>query len=127
MGKRIGKVLDMGYHRNGVGGEGFWTILFEGPGRKFSRSKGHTYVATFFPNDENEVRTAVLLVSDLIRGNAKGTMRGDYFHDELKELVDNYEWPHQKRTRLEREGITVANPVKLNDRRAAIEHTKAKG
>lgn len=122
MDKRVGKVLDMGYHRNG-GGEGFWTIIFEGA----RGEEGCSYVATFFPNDENEVRTAVLLVSDLVRGNAKGTMRGDWFHDELKVIVENYEWPHQKRTRLEQEGTVVANPVKLSDRRAAIEHTKAKG
>ena len=116
--KRVGLVVDMGYHRNGISGEGFWTIIFEGA--KGTEAENKSYVATFFPNDEAECRTAVLLVDDLIRGNAKGTMRGDYFHDELKALVDNYEWPHEKQERLEREGGIV-------NRRAAIEHTKAKG
>lgn len=112
----VGKVLDMGYHRNGSSGEGFWTIIFEGA--KDSDVEGEVFVATYFsPDDgEEEKRMAVLRVKELAYGNAQDCIRGDNFHYELKKLVDNYEWPHEKRERLE----------KKSDRRAAIEHTRAK-
>jgi hypothetical protein len=114
----IGEVVDMDYHRNGISGIGFWTIIFEASDE--SDCAGQTFVATYFPNDENECFTAVLRLNDLTKGNSGGCMRGDHFHDELKTLVDNYEWPHEKRERLEREG-------NMTKRREAIEHTKAKG
>ena len=118
MSKRVGLVVDMSYHRNGVSGRGFWTILFEGA--KGSDIEGESFVATYFPGGD-EICTAVLRLDPLIAGNADNCMRGDTFHDELKALVDNYEWPHERRERMEREGLKPVN------RRAAIEHTKAKG
>jgi hypothetical protein len=112
----VGKVVDMDYHRNGISGEGFWTIIFEGG--EGSDCAGQTFVATFFPNEENECFTAVLRLNDLTKANAGGCMRGDHFHDELKVIVENYEWPADKRERLEREG-------NMTNRRAAIEHSRA--
>lgn len=112
MSKRVvGRVIDMGYHRNGVSGEGFWTIIFEGADG--SDVAGEVFVATYFGDDDDVIRTAVLRVKSLAYGDANDGMRGDAFHDELKALAENYVWPHEQ-------------PEPTVNRRAAIEHTKAK-
>lgn len=114
---RVGRVIDMDYHRNGVTGEGFWCIIFEGS--KHSDVAGEVFVATYFGDDDDVIRTAILRVKSIAHGNAHDDMRGDVFHDELKALVDNYVWPVFKQPQQHR-SPTV-------NRRAAIEHTKAKG
>ncbi len=106
----VGDVLDMGYHRNGVGGEGFWTIIFRG--HEHCDCAGELFVATYFENDENAIRTAVLRVRAIEAGDAQTALRGDRFHDELKTLVENYVWPHEVNDKV--------------DRRAAIAHTRKK-
>ena len=116
--KRVGHVTDICYHRNGSGGNGFWTILFEGHEDSLDIA-GKSFVATVFLDDEeeHEINTAVLALNPLVRGAANFCMRGDAFHGELKALCENHDWDeHKKRP----------HPKKPN-RRAAIEHTKAKG
>ncbi len=94
--KRVGHVTDMYYHRNGVGGNGFWTILFEGA-KESPDIAGKSFVATLF-EEEHEINTAVLELDPLVRGVANHCMRGDAFHDELKSLCDNFDWDaHKKR------------------------------
>ena len=117
MAKRVGHVSDIHYHRNGVQGNGFWTILFEGA-KESPDLAGKSYVATFFEDQDGDGHnTAVLALDPLVRGDATYCMRGDAFHDELKQHVDGYDWDeHKKRP----------HPKKPN-RRAAIAHTKAKG
>jgi hypothetical protein len=113
--KLVGRVIDMGYHRNGVSGSGFWTIIFEGK----LENRGRKFTAVYFENENNrEILTAVLAVDSLVDGNANLCWRGDAFHRELKKLVENYEWPHEKRERAEKEKNSP-------NRRGAIAHTKS--
>lgn len=81
--KLVGEVLDMSYHRNGVSGRGFWTVLFVGHPEADSLVAGNTFVATFFPADESEDEDwdveaciSVLRLSDLNDGNAEHVERG---------------------------------------------------
>jgi len=108
--KHVGHVTDIHYHRNGVTCNGFWTILFDGV--KGSDGEGKFFVATYF---EGEMNTAVLELDPLIRGEAHNCLRGDVFHDELKQLAENFDWSR----------VNERKP--RPNRRAAIAHTKAKG
>jgi hypothetical protein len=102
----------MYYHRNGVSGNGFWTILFEGA--KGGDLEGRSFVATYF-EEEHQINTAVLDLEPLIRGEANHCIRGDDFHGEIKALVDKFDWDKPRPL-----------PKQAINRRAAIEHTKAK-
>ena len=104
-GKLVGDVTDMSYHRNGSGGRGFWSILFEGHPGAEDLVANHTFIATFFPADEvdedgdyegTEACVAVLRVNDISKGNLHFGWRGDNFQDELQALVDSYVWPFDR-------------------------------
>ena len=96
MTKTVGEVLDMSYHRNGISGRGFWTIIFTGAPK--TDEADQTFVATFFPEEEMdgspnvEACVAVLLIGDLVDRCASNGWRGDYFHNELQTLVDEFDW-----------------------------------
>jgi len=111
--KRVGTVVDMSFHRNGSSGNPFWTILFAGH-KDSPDLAGRTFVATYF---EDEGNTAVLELAPLIRGEANHCMRGDVFHNELKELAENFDWTKDAHT---------SNSHEEPNRRGAIAHTKAK-
>ena len=125
--KLVGEVIDMSFHRNGISGRGFWTILFKGT------TVGGVFVATFFPKGEfvsedgdlvdgEEACVAVLRLEDLKEGNAKTTWRGDNFHDELQSLVDGFTWEHDRNPQVEYDGAGR----EMTDRRGAIKAQKAK-
>ncbi len=133
--KTVGDVLDMSYHRNGVSGRGFWTILFMGHEDADSNTiAGFRFVATFFPwepenskDDSDEFSTveacvAVLRVQDLAVGNAEMAWRGDHFHDELQKLVDNYVWKYDRTDGVQTDGAGR----EMTNRRGAIRAQKAK-
>ena len=119
----VGPVLDMSYHRNGVSGRGFWTILFEGhPDSEEKSIKQHAFVATFFPREEDEdgntleeACVSVLRLRDLNAKNAERSWRGDNFHAELAILVQDYVWTHDRPVPTDPE----------QTRRAAIKDQKA--
>ena len=132
--KLVGEVLDMSYHRNGVSGRGFWTILFEGNKHADSLVKGHRFVATFFhkedgETDENgnsyvpeEACVAVLRLADLNEGNAELAWRGDHFQQELQHIVDTFVWKSDRAT-----GVLVDGAGReMTNRRAAIKAQKEK-
>lgn len=133
-GKVVGKCLDMSYHRNGVSGRGFWTILFEGHPSAEKLIANFTFVATFFPrepdnpeDDSDEFDTieacvAVLRLNDINKGNADMAWRGDHFHDELQKLVDSYVWRFDRDEGKEYDGAGR----EVNHRREAILAQKAK-
>jgi hypothetical protein len=124
----------MSYHRNGVSGRGFWTILFRGHDDADSLVKGHLFVATFFPKEDGEedeegtswvpeeACVAVLRLDDLNEGNAEQAWRGDHFQGELQVLVDSYVWKFDRNERVEYDGAGR----ELTDRRGAIRAQKAK-
>jgi hypothetical protein len=132
-GKLVGNVLNMSYHRNGVSGRGFWTILFEGHKDSEKLIAGYTFVATFFPPielDEDEDETyesaeacvAVLRVSDIVKGNTQAAWRGDNFHGELQHLVDSYVWASDRPKDRQLDGAGR----EITDRRGAIKAQKAR-
>jgi len=134
-GRLVGEVLDMSYHRNGVSGRGFWTILFVGhDDAEITTIAGFRFVATFFPrepdnpaDDSDEFSTveacvAVLRVQDLREGNADIAWRGDHFHDELQKLVDNYVPKHERTGGVQTDGTGR----EMTNRRGAIRAQKAK-
>jgi hypothetical protein len=132
IGKKVGEVLDMCYHRNGTSGRGFWTILFKGHSNASSKVAGHTFVATYFPGEESADEdpedyreaeaacVAVLRLGDLDQGHANQCWRGDAFESELATLVDNFIWPHERGVEPE----ATFDPSM--GRRAAIKAQKAK-
>ena len=133
--RTVGEVLDMSYHRNGVSGRGFWTILFLGHEDADSNTiAGLRFVATLFPRppgfrapDDSaefvaEACVAVLRVQDLEAGDANMAWRGDHFHDELQKIVDNFV-PKRNRT----SGVqTDGAGREMTNRRGAIQAQKAK-
>lgn len=129
--KVVGECLGMSYHRNGVSGRGFWTILFRGHDDADSLVKGNLFVATFFPKEEGdeeedipdvEACVAVLRLDDLNAGDAEQAWRGDHFHTELQALVKGYVWSFDRNERAEYDGAGR----ELTNRREAIRAQKAK-
>lgn len=119
----------MSYHRNGVSGRGFWTILFEGHSDADSIVAGHTFVATFFPAEEFEedfedveACTAVLRLSDLNDSNAEQAWRGDNFQSEIEAIVRGFVWKFDRDEKREYNGAGQ----EINRRREAILAQKAK-
>ncbi len=131
----MGEVLDMSYHRNGVSGRGFWTILFVGhEDAEVTTIAGFRFVATFFPREPDnpaddrdgqtpvEACVSVLRVQDLNDGNAENAWRGDHFHDELQNLVDSYVWEFDRTDGVQTDGAGR----EMTNRRGAIRAQKAK-
>jgi hypothetical protein len=87
----VGRVLDVGYHRNGVCGAGFWTVLFVGHKDADETVRGSRFVATRFDHgtlDSSDLRIAVLRVDDLDHGDANNCWRGDNFADEIDAIIE---------------------------------------
>lgn len=123
----------MSYHRNGVSGRGFWTILFVGHEDAGNTVAGFRFVATFFPREpENpeddrydqpvEACVSVLRIQDLNEGNADMAWRGDHFHDELQHIVDTYVWKYDRTDGVQTDGAGR----EMTNRRGAIRAQKAK-
>ena len=88
MDKLVKKYIDIDYHRNGIGGEGFHTVLFE-------NEDGQRMVGITFNQGDtaNGILTAVLDVDMLNQENIRfgeNSWRGDNYHDELQEIVKEY-------------------------------------
>lgn len=71
------------YHRNGVGGEGFYVVEFETPDEE-DPSVRHQMIATVFSDRE---RVAVLHRSDPCGLPMRGA---DYFGEELRAAIKRY-------------------------------------
>lgn len=97
MKKRI-EIIEASYRRNGIGGEGFYAILF----RDNEEVPGKTMIASFF---DEPGYCAVYCVEELAAGNitfAHGnSWRGDHYKPMLKPLLKEY---------LEREGTNRMGP-----------------
>ena len=125
----------MSYHRNGISGRGFWTILFVGhDDAEITTIAGFRFVATFFPREPDNPAddsddfvavaacVSVLRVQDLRDGNAQNAWRGDNFHDELQHLVDTYVWDFDRTKGVQTDGAGR----EMTNRREAIRAQKAK-
>lgn len=85
------KIISASFHRNGVCGEGFWSILFNDP------EEGLMH-ASLFHKDTGYC--AVHKVSELVKQNVEfacgNSWRGDHYEDWLRRAVDklnkNLEW-----------------------------------
>ena len=97
------------YHRNGVGGEGFYAIAFSY--REDGRS--HRMVATVFGSDDDEhygqtapctgrvaALDADLAAAGVVGRDGKNTWRGDNFEPQLRQWIAAY----QHAAMVEREG-----------------------
>ena len=123
----VGEVEDMSFHRNGISGEGFWTILFKGHEDADSTIKGQRFLATVASKTdgpgEDDIHTRVHRLSDLVDGDAGNAWRGDNFHDELTVLVKNYVWPHEREEK-ECGGVVEFEPETAHEKDIAA-HTPA--
>ena len=93
------KILDASYHRNGVGGNGFYVAIFEDP--KFGEMLG-----VFFPERDSEgnpkpsMNTAIFSMEGLKESNiqfGQNSWPGDHYADVLNDAVafQNAEWDKQ--------------------------------
>jgi hypothetical protein len=92
--RRIAKVVQVAYHRNGVGGEGFHAVVFEIvpelSSRYYTRSKARqTLVASVFEGRGQVAIFNVAKLSDPTIGVAFGenAWRGDLYEKELRAAI----------------------------------------
>ena len=86
MGQFVSKVLSVAYHRNGVGGNGFYVVLFkEGRGKKASRKVG----VVFCERGNVAVFDVDLLAAENIKFG-ENSWRGDDYEPELRQAVYDY-------------------------------------
>jgi hypothetical protein len=92
----VGNVVDVVWHRNGVSGHGFHSVLFQGA--KGTELEGQQLVATVFDvevTSEDEPTgierldgvVAVLNVSEIVMADIGGRFRGDRFEADLREAI----------------------------------------
>ena len=84
------KVLDSQYHRNGIGGIGFYamsiTWVEDGEIRYAVATVSADDVENWRNKNRHDPQTRVLVISHTPTGacvNINDTLRGDWFHDEL--------------------------------------------
>ena len=98
MEKCVKKIIEASFHRNGVGGLGFYAILFESP-------KNGKMFATLF---DEAGACAVTQISELVKDNIAfacgNSWRGDQFEAELRPMLDKW---------LGREGTNRIGPFAL--------------
>jgi hypothetical protein len=82
-------VHNVAYHRNGIGGEGFYIVLFQDT----EHNPDGRMVAIHFPHDQ-DIYTAILDIDQLAAGNiafAEGnSWHGDYYHPFMTEVIRHY-------------------------------------
>ena len=78
-------VKDVSYHRNGIGGEGFYAVLFDW---KDDDGKKRSMIASVF---DGSGQCAVYDVQELAAGNIAfacgNSWRGDHFEDEIRKAI----------------------------------------
>ena len=100
-------VAQVAYHRNGISGAGFFTILFTGPGRDDRPTR---FVGTLVPEEDEETGKSlrpeyysVLALGDLVNDHADRCWRGDHFAGDLWAATKAYQkdfcWPPKKGSR----------------------------
>ncbi|MFA6063992.1 MAG: hypothetical protein WC736_15495 [Gallionella sp.] len=92
------KIINVQYHRNGVGGIGFYAVHFQDKAHKDMANTTKDFVAVLFPNDDGEDtltvngRCAVLNVGLLPDVTfAVNSWRGDHFEPDLRRAIRDYE------------------------------------
>lgn len=81
--KCVKKVIDVSYHRNGIGGIGFYAILFDNP------KQGRMFAALFDEDGYCAVsKISMLADNDIAFGS--NSWRGDCFEAELRPLVKKW-------------------------------------
>lgn len=86
---QIHKIKSIAHHRNGMGGEPFYAVLFT---RNQQGAKRRDMVGIVF--DKPGVYVAILDVPLLAEGNikfAENAWRGEEFEKELREAIDKFE------------------------------------
>jgi hypothetical protein len=87
MQKYIKDVLAVDYHRNGVGGTGFYVVLFT------ENESNQKMVGIVTPDDPNKWNAQVLSVDKLAENDiafASNSWRGDVFVTELKDIINKH-------------------------------------
>lgn len=83
------KVTKVAYHRNGVGGIGFYVVLFE---NQENGDRLRYFVATIFPE---QGAVSVLDIHETESGNIEfangNSWRGDYYESRLRDAIHAYE------------------------------------
>jgi len=85
-----GEVLEIAYHRNGVGGNGFYVIKF-----RHYNNPDTTMLAIYFSEDDKEItgNIAIIDMSLLYQGiiGAENKWRGDMYESFISEAVKTYQ------------------------------------
>lgn len=89
------KAISIEYHRNGIGGVGFWAVLFT---MTDNRGKKRTMLATVVPLEDGEKdwngKVTVLDVNQAAKGNIRfgeNSWRGDVYEAELRQAIADHE------------------------------------
>src|SRR5262245_35613859 len=83
------------YHRNGIGGEGFHTVLFDYADPVLPGEAPRPMIATVFEDDSAGIYTAVLDRNDIAAGEVDRAWRGDNFDGVLREAIEKHQQKEQ--------------------------------
>jgi len=100
------KIKKIDYHRNGICGNGFYSVLFDFNDDETNKKAIRHMVATLFL--DKEMNIAVYDVDLLAQGiNEFGlnSWRGDQFYYDIKKAIDEKEAKDEKEAREAREAI----------------------
>jgi len=97
MEKCVKKIIDVSFHRNGVCGVGFYSVIFENP------KQGLMHASVFDELGYVAVHKISMLANkDIAFGS--NSWRGDQFESELRQMIDKW---------LKKEGTNRIGPFAL--------------
>lgn len=88
--KVVSKIIAASFHRNGVGGLGFYSILFESP----EQPDGLMHASLFDDHGCCAVHSVKMLSDGNIAFARGNSWRGDVFEEELRPAIKTFEESH---------------------------------
>jgi hypothetical protein len=83
----IGQIVSVAYHRNGIGGEGFYRVEFDE-----TEYKNRLVAVVLEPESDERLGAIGVFV---ISPDCTDAWRGDQFADALRSIVKRSKWRHQ--------------------------------
>ena len=103
----VRKVKQVLFHRNGVGGEGFFTVLFSGTGRGEKEMLATVFDSTMGLNkewaDSESIRVSVINVDELRNGKIERKYSGDDYNNEILSAIKDYQKELDNKIRMEKD------------------------
>jgi hypothetical protein len=104
------KILAIDYHRNGVGGNGFYAVLFkEGRGKTADHK-----IATVFPDKGNISVLSVDLLAQKELGDGKNRWRAEDYEPEIRDAIRQWQFDTWGWTSENDRGV-CENPAGIDD------------